>query len=906
MNAKYIIAGLFAGIFFGAYADDWLVGACAGAVIGLLLGRVAQLERRIQRLESSVNTPRRSGLSDQARPTEPERPETIKPEPASSSGYAFASVESEPLSRPSRQTSQRIDSRQADPGPSLLQTFLNKALTWISTGNVPVKVGVIVSFIGVAFLLKYAIERKLLVVSIELRLLSVAAAGIALLVIGWRLRLKKRVYALSLQGGGIGILFLTTFAALRLWQLLPAPFAFFLLVTLTVLTGVLAVQQNARSLAILGVVGGFLAPILASTGQGNHVVLFSYYLVLNGAIVGIAWFRAWRGLNLIGWVFTFLIGSLWGYQYYKPELLNSTQPFLVLYFLFYQVIAILFALRQPPNRLGYVDGTLVFGTPVVGFALQAALVESFEYGLAVSAAVVATFYAVTATWLWRTKGKSLSLLTESFLALAVVFATITIPLALDARWTSAAWALEGAALVWISVRQGRQLAKLAGIVLIFLSGAAFIEHGWQSDAGWPVLNGNVLGGLLISLSALFTSRRLEKPDTSSLAQIQKPASLLLFVFGVIWWLSTGWMEVDDRLEFYNHAGHHARTHVLLLFMTLSVAAGTWLGKARNWKNMRRASLLFGPALVPFALAYAWDFEHLLVGPGWLTWPLALIVQAFVLRVLDEYEKPLAAAWHFGTLLLIAGLLAFEAQWRVNLVASTDWAYATAVSVPGLLAFLLWRCHTRPDWPVPVHPGTYLGGSVVLVACQVVSLALLAISRPGDPSPWPYIPVLNPFDLAMLFSMLTSMSSLAAIRRQTVEGDSRQTEHYLSSYKLLLSIAFFTMTSFALIRGVHHYSTVSWNAEALFDSTIVQTALSIYWGLLGFTGMILGAQKSHRPVWLAGAGFMALVVIKLFVIDLGNTGTVERIISFIGIGILLLVVGYFAPAPPRVTSGDTGS
>jgi uncharacterized membrane protein len=85
---------------------------------------------------------------------------------------------------------------------------------------------------------------------------------------------------------------------------------------------------------------------------------------------------------------------------------------------------------------------------------------------------------------------------------------------------------------------------------------------------------------------------------------------------------------------------------------------------------------------------------------------------------------------------------------------------------------------------------------------------------------------------------------------------------------------------------------------LYDSVVVQTALSIYWGLLGFAGMLWGARRAQRPIWLIGAGFMALVVVKLFLIDLGNTGTVERIVSFIGIGILLLVVGYFAPVPPR--------
>ena len=63
-------------------------------------------------------------------------------------------------------------------------------------------------------------------------------------------------------------------------------------------------------------------------------------------------------------------------------------------------------------------------------------------------------------------------------------------------------------------------------------------------------------------------------------------------------------------------------------------------------------------------------------------------------------------------------------------------------------------------------------------------------------------------------------------------------------------------------------------------------------------MVLGARRGRRAVWFAGAACMALVLVKLFLVDLGNSGTVERIVSFIGTGVLLLVVGYFAPAPPR--------
>ena len=872
----YAVLGLIIGGTVAGWCGDSLVGAVGGAMIGVVLAHITRLDRRIRQLESSVGE----------QPPVPALPEATPPLQARVEEAETAAPLKPPVS-----SWELPKSDQASRQPLILRSFLAKATDWFTTGNVPVKIGVIISFFGVAFLLKYAIERELMVIPLEFRLLAVAAAGVALIVIGWRLREKARVYALSLQGGGAGILFLTIFAALQLWQLLPAPLAFLLLVAMTFATGALAVLQNSRSLAILGIVGGFLAPVLASTGQGSHVILFSYYLVLNGAILGIAWFRAWRELNLVGFVFTFLIGSLWGYQYYKPILWVSTQPFLVLSFLFYQAIAILYAQRQPQERRGIVDGTLVFGTPAIVFALQAALVRDMEYGLAISAAVAAVFYALTATWLFRSKGDYLRLLSESFMALAVAFATITIPLALDARWTAAAWALEGAALVWTGTRQGRHLAKFAGVVLIFLGGAAFVAYGWRQGAALPLLNGNVLGGVLLSLSAFFASRRLETFAKQGFETAHKLAATVLFVWGALWWFGTGWMETSERVNTLD------QPHVFLLFLALSMGAGAWLGRARQWEKARRASLVFLPLLVLLSFGYWAEYEHFLFGLGWLAWPAAWLVQVFVLQVMDEHDEQLAPAWHFGSLLLLTGLLAREVSWRTDLIASSAWAGAAATAVIGSMALLVWRFRKRPAWPVPGHPMTYLSASVFLVAGQVVYLAWLSLVQPGNPDPWPYIPVINPFDLAMLFAFLCATLSLAAIRRESGMAGTGEVPSYLFPYRLTLAAAFFVMTTLALVRAMHHFSGVPWNIDALYDSVIVQTALSIYWGLLGFAGMIWGTRNTRRPVWLTGAGFMALVVIKLFLVDLGNSGTVERIISFIGIGALLLVVGYFAPAPP---------
>ena len=75
------------------------------------------------------------------------------------------------------------------------------------------------------------------------------------------------------------------------------------------------------------------------------------------------------------------------------------------------------------------------------------------------------------------------------------------------------------------------------------------------------------------------------------------------------------------------------------------------------------------------------------------------------------------------------------------------------------------------------------------------------------------------------------------------------------------------------------------------------SVSIVWGVAGLSGMVAGVRLVRRAVWVGGASLMGIVVVKLFLFDLANTGTVARVVSFLGVGVLLIVVGYFAPVPP---------
>jgi uncharacterized membrane protein len=88
---------------------------------------------------------------------------------------------------------------------------------------------------------------------------------------------------------------------------------------------------------------------------------------------------------------------------------------------------------------------------------------------------------------------------------------------------------------------------------------------------------------------------------------------------------------------------------------------------------------------------------------------------------------------------------------------------------------------------------------------------------------------------------------------------------------------------------------------MLSSRLVQASFSILWTLLALGMMVAATRRAMRAVWLVGAGLMAVVVAKLFLVDLSGAGTVERIVSFIVVGLLMLIIGYLSPVPPKEES-----
>lgn len=807
--------------------------------------------------------------------------------------------------------------------PEVTTSAVASALAWFRGGNTIVRVAVLILFAGVAFLLRYAAEHDLL--PIELRLAAVATGGVALLVTGWRLRDRRRGYGLTLQGAGIGVLYMTIYASMRLYDLVPPLAALATMVVIAGLAAVLALRQDALPLAVVGVVGGFAAPLLASSGAGSHVVLFGYCLVLNLGIALIANRRAWRLLNLVGFTCTALVAAAWGAVGWQPELLATTEPFLVAHWLLYLFVTVAYARRvsalsaAPGDAQAvwpYVDATLLFGVPLVAAGFQAVLVRHVPYALAASAAVMSAVYLLLGRWLWRSAGEQLRLLGEGVLALGSVFLMLVAPLALDARWTAGAWAVQGAGMVWIALRQRRAWALAFGLALQPLAALSFWARPLP-DAGLSfVANARFTGVWLLAGSALVCGRLLHRARTA--ATVAWPSTWLggleaaAIALGLLHLVFGGARELENA----PWAVPGLALSVVLWLVVLAVAVEA-LHAPLTWPQLAVAArpLLALAALVATVDAAGATLDD--AGWRWL-WPAGvaavlatLAAGIWLLRRIDRPAGPSALArprW-VGEPIALAWFAMLHGGLAVYLVAAhfvarhAGWTAGAVIVLPTLLAWGVLGGVDRQRWPFDRDAGAWVH-ALALPWLGALLLWSLGVNLLGDGAmpPLPYVPLLNPVDLGHALLLLYALRLQRTMRSERIPTGERRLRQWQPQVAAAAALVGFWWLTSVLVRTLHHYAgTPMWGDGAL-ESGLVQTGLSILWTVLALAAMLLATRRigprNARTVWLAGGALLAVVVVKLMLVDLSQTSALQRIVSFVGVGLLMLLVGYVAPLPPQ--------
>lgn len=756
----------------------------------------------------------------------------------------------------------------------ILPEWIMRSLTG---GRLFVTLGLGILFIGIAMLLKYTAQ--FMTFPIELRFASVALGAVSLMVFGHKQLNTRRDYGLYLFGGGLGILFLTVFTAFKFYALLSPGIAFILLGVIGLATFFFAILYDTMALAVLAITGGFLAPILTSTGSGSHVALFSYYLLLNLIIFAIAWKKPWRVLNSIGFAFTFIIGLAWGGKYYVPEFYTSVQSFLIIYFLLYVGIGVLFASRSKPDISVPIDAASIFGMPLIGFSLQLALTKYYPDGHTISSLALGVFYLISSVILKNSARNGWKLLSEIFAWLSVLFFTIAVPFAFDAKTTAPLWAMEGVTMLWMLGRSRQKIYGYAGMLLIAISNIFVLSILNTQGVGTPFANGFFLSAIILAIAHFLAAHFLNQAH-SPLSDTDKLASIFSMA-GMVWWFSVIASEMQECFS--------SRDVLVawLVFYAVSSLVSTLIHKRFAISLFDKPVTFLLPAIILFSainILGTGNGYHPLMEYGYISYAVSFAVHYYWLWANKEKDLKSSHVMAYITMTLLAG---FELGYYTNMIEpattgkESGWLLATII---GIILLVLPEQYRK--WPITIVSKKYqqdISSPLILWATILCFQSFTSMSIHER-----YVPVFNLIDITEIFTII---SLVIFWRRTSINDDSK------GLLVMIISGLVFLLINCLVLRFMSN-PLLPYLSREMFASLTVQTTLTILWTLMSMATMLVSSQKGYRDAWFAGAALLGVVIIKLFLVDLDGVGTISRIVSFMGVGLLTICLGYFSPIPAK--------
>jgi len=233
---------------------------------------------------------------------------------------------------------------------------------------------------------------------------------------------------------------------------------------------------------------------------------------------------------------------------------------------------------------------------------------------------------------------------------------------------------------------------------------------------------------------------------------------------------------------------------------------------------------------------------------------------------------------------------WEAHARFELAqVALQWQRAVWGAIPALLVLAVSRLADRDFWPFRLHAPLYRDGALWPLLLVMGLWSLYAnLAAPGAAVPSFHLPILNPLDITQMLVLAAAWSWMRRSAPEYNMGD---------LIKPAFAVLAFIWVNGVALRALHYYADVPYEISAQLASILTQSTLSLLWTSCALVLMTWASRRGGRTPWTVGAVLLGVVVLKLLLNDLGNSGTVARIVSFLGVGGMLLLIGYIAPLPP---------
>lgn len=393
----------------------------------------------------------------------------IRTEPAPEERRAFSAPDNEAQKPPVFEAPGHQAPADLAPGETWIERWLrnNPDIEKFIGENLINKVGIAVLVLGIAFFVKYAIDKEWIN---ELARVGIGLlCGGILIALAHKLRNSYRSFSSVLVGGGLTVFYFTMAIAFHEYTLIGQTPAFIIMVVITSFAVALSLLYNRIELAILATLGGFITPFLVSSGNNNYVALFTYLAVLNAGLIVLAYFKNWRVLNVISLFFTIVIFGSWyigtnmdNETPYRHALIFST----VFYFLFL-VMNLVSQLNKKGNLKGF-DFAILLTINLTYYSAGLNILEGA--GLAGYKGIFTAGLGVLNLTLAYTLFKYLSKgIDRKFVyllvGLTITYISLTAPVQLEGNNITLFWAAESVLLLWLYQRSFIKLIKLASLLV---------------------------------------------------------------------------------------------------------------------------------------------------------------------------------------------------------------------------------------------------------------------------------------------------------------------------------------------------------------------------------------------------------------------------------------------------------
>jgi uncharacterized membrane protein len=350
------------------------------------------------------------------------------------------------------------------------------------------KIGIVITVIGAAIGVKYAIDHELIGFWTRIILGYLLGAGL----LGFALKLKKDYlnFSATLFSGSMAVFYFITFAAYSFYSLIPMPVAFALMVLFTVVTVAAALVYDRQVISLIGLVGAYAVPFLVSSDPGKAAVLFTYISLINAGILFIAFRKQWKYLFYAAFLFTWAIFITWYLPSYDSENhFTIAVVFLVLFFLMFYAMTLAGTLVRK-EKFDLDDIVLLLLNSIVFYSLGISVLHAHLVGVDYKGWFTLGNAAVhfgVCVLSGRVKDPDEGLVAW-LTATTIAFITLAIPVQLGRNWVSMLWSVEAAVLFHVGRKKQLVLYEVLSwplMILAFISLTASWPDLYHSRGDWP-------------------------------------------------------------------------------------------------------------------------------------------------------------------------------------------------------------------------------------------------------------------------------------------------------------------------------------------------------------------------------------------------------------------------------------